>query len=298
MVHVRAWVSTCVCCEWGGVGQSSLPAGWSTGDNEVHLNQHAIMCRQKSGWMLVCVACAVYLAGVSKMSTRQLSLACFTLLPPCHWLSRTRRNSLLQLPDVLVLSVPLVERTWWLAGRSTACLPGHWLLCRHNPPTLTHKHTQQPKLTMPPDEHCIGLWVVLYGLTQPVCQLTLTRCVLNDGHHAVAVEAMTLNALQGHGEEHTHTHTQAAAVQGPGSGWKGRAAAERHEAFRRARLGYMSEGVGYGWCVCHTVSRPCSPMPLLLGRALQYHTQLPGTTLSKVLGMPQHLSCREPKPLL
>jgi hypothetical protein len=48
---------------------------------------------------------------------------------------------------------------------------------------------------MPPDQHCIGLGVVQDGLAQPIRQLTLTSRVLNDRYHAVAVEAMPLNAL-------------------------------------------------------------------------------------------------------
>lgn len=51
-------------------------------------------------------------------------------------------------------------------------------------------------LTMAPDEHCIGLWVVLDGLAQPVSELTFPGCVLNNGNNAIAIETMALNALQ------------------------------------------------------------------------------------------------------
>ncbi len=41
-------------------------------------------------------------------------------------------------------------------------------------------------LTVAAHKHCIGLGVRLDRCTQPVCQLTLARGVLNDGHNAVA----------------------------------------------------------------------------------------------------------------
>jgi hypothetical protein len=60
------------------------------------------------------------------------------------------------------------------------------------------------QLTVAPDQHCVCLWVVLDGLAQAVCQLTLPGCVLNDGHNAVAIEAMALNALQTHDTHKAH----------------------------------------------------------------------------------------------
>jgi hypothetical protein len=51
---------------------------------------------------------------------------------------------------------------------------------------------------MPPHQHCVCLRVVLDCLAHAVCELALACCVLNDGHHAVAIKAMALNALQPH----------------------------------------------------------------------------------------------------
>jgi hypothetical protein len=48
---------------------------------------------------------------------------------------------------------------------------------------------------MAPDQHRVGLWVVLDCLAQAVCELTLPGCVLNYGHNAVAIEAVALNTL-------------------------------------------------------------------------------------------------------